>query len=196
MGPPITSADVRGRDAVHRSAPSDPDGALVLARAIHHPWYRCQALTYVAESLTSRSRRLVTLESALLVAQEQEEINRIVTVSAWPLRVMAGIDAASVGAHLRRLVELAEKESHSLRRADALSTLAHSVQEYPELLAHVAPSLVEALLDGRGWRIDRLIRSAVPLVGQSMPEAMEKLVAHHSDGAKKRALLKSLGTMS
>lgn len=37
------------RDLVARIAPTDPARALEVARRIGDPWFRCQALTFVAE---------------------------------------------------------------------------------------------------------------------------------------------------
>jgi hypothetical protein len=192
----ITRADVRGRAQAGDLSHTDPREALKVARAIRHPWYRCQALSSVAEAWGTHTQKREVLEEALAVAGEQSEINRIVTVSAWPLRVMVGFAPNDVVAHLRRLVTLAEQEPHSLRRADALSALAFAVRQEPPLLALVGPSLVGSLLNGHGWRIDRLIRDAVDLLSESMPDAVERLIEHHGEGQKKRAFLKSLGRAS
>lgn len=192
----ITDADVRGRDRVHELARSEPREALKVARAIRHPWYRCQALSSVAEVWGTQTQKLEVLEEAIVVAGLQSEINRIVTVSSWPLRVMVGIAPKVVAAHLRKLVRLAEREPHTLRRAYALSKLAFAVKHEPALLSEVSPSLVNALLNGFGWRIDRLIHDTAEMLSDSMPDALEKLITHHSDGRKKRAFLKSLNRMS
>jgi hypothetical protein len=192
--PSITRADVRGRATVDELSRTDPREALKLARAIRHPWYRCQALSKVAEHWGTKAQRIEVLEEAFTAAQEQEEINRIVTVSAWPLRVLVSVAPEDAAAHLQRLVTLANDEPHTLRRADALSALARSVQNSRLLMQAVVPSLVQALLGGRGWRIDRLIRLNLEIVRRSMPEAVTGLIEHHSDGQRKRAFLKSLGT--
>ncbi|MDR2012513.1 MAG: hypothetical protein LBQ20_05630 [Rhodanobacter sp.] len=193
VDPSITSADVRGRALAGDLSRTDPPEALKVARAIRHPWYRCQALSDVAESWGAHTQKLQVLEEALAVAGEQSEINRIVSASAWPLRVMVGVAPNDVAAHLRRLVALAEQEPHTLRRADALSLLAFAVRQEPFFLALVSPSLANALLNGWGWRIDRLIRDAVEMLSDSMPDVIEKLVEHHGEGREKRAFLKSLG---
>ena len=187
----ITRADVRGRALAGDLSQTDPHEALKVARAIRHPWYRCQALSSVAEAWGTHAQKRKVLEEALVAAGEQSDINRIVTVSAWPLRVMVDFAPNDVAAHMQRLVRLAEQEPHTLRRADALSAVAFAVRHAPPLLALVAPSLVGALLGGHGWRIDRLIRDAVDLLRESMPDAVERLIEHHGEGQKKRALLKS-----
>jgi hypothetical protein len=188
----ITRDDVRGRARADELSMTDPQKALKVARAIRHPWYRCQALSKVAEHWGTQTQRLGLLEEALAAAQEQQEINRIVTVSAWPLGVMVGIDPDAVREHLQRLVHLANSEEHTLRRADALHWVAFAVRNNPSLLAAVVPSLVQALFGGHGWRIDRLIRATVEIVERSMPEVVDRLIEHHADGSKKRAFVASL----
>lgn len=188
----ITPADVRGRATTDELSLTDPRKALEVARSIRHPWYRCQALSKVAEVWGTQSQKIELLEEALAAAAEQSEINRIVSVSAWPMQVMVGVAPDAVAGHLRRLVPLADQEPHTVRRADALSMLAFAVRQDSTLFAEVIPSLVTALLTGRGWRIDRLIRHAVEMLNGSMPDVAKKLIEHHSDGQKKRAFLKSL----
>jgi hypothetical protein len=185
----VTRDDVQGRARADKLALTDPQAALKVARAIRHPWYRCQALSTVAKHWGTRTQKLDLLESALAAAQEQKEINRIVTVSAWPLGVMAGIDPDKAQEHAFRLVLLANHEEHTLRRADALFALASSTRSNSQLLEAVVPALTGALLAGHGWRIDRLIRSTVEIVKPTMPEVADKLIEHHSDGKKKRELL-------
>jgi hypothetical protein len=190
--PSITPDDVRGRARTDKLSLTDPREALKVARAIRHPWYRCQALSKVAEHWGTNVQRLGLLEEALAAAKEQQEINRIVTVSAWPLRVMVGIEPDAVREHLQRVVHLASREAHTLRRADALYAVARAIRDNSSLLAAVVPALTEALLNGHGWRIDRLIRLTVEIVKSSMPEVADKLIEHHSDGSKKLAFVASL----
>jgi hypothetical protein len=189
LDPAITREDVLGRSRTEKLSLTDPQEALKVARAIRHPWYRCQALSKVAEHWGTNKQKLALLEEALAVAREQKEINRVVTVSASPLEVMARIDPETVQRHLERLVELANSEVHTLRRADSLYVLARAIQDYPSLMPVVVPALVRALLTGRGWCIDRLIRSTIELVQGLVPEVVDGLVAHHSSGSKKRALM-------
>jgi hypothetical protein len=172
---------------------TDPRAALKLARAIRHPWYRCQSLAKVAEHWGTKRQRLELLEEALEAAQQQDEINRKVTVSAWPMKLMVSVAPENAKTHLQQLVDQADGEEHSLRRADALYALAKAVQSSELLLEIVMPSLSRALQTGRGWRIDRLIRFTIDIVKGSMPLVARDIAAHHSDGGKKQALLASLG---
>jgi hypothetical protein len=116
----ITREDVRGRARSDELSLTDPQKALKVVRTIRHPWYRCQALSKVAEHWGIKPQKLDLLKESLAAAQEQQEINRVVTVSAWPLGVMVGIDPDTIRDHMNRLVHLANREAHTLHRADAL----------------------------------------------------------------------------
>jgi hypothetical protein len=188
----ITSNDVRGRSRADQLSLTNPQEALKVARAIRHPWYRCQALSKIAEHWGTIGQRLALLDEAIAAAQKQPEINRVVTVSAWPLAVMVRIAPDAIPAHLQRLIHLAGREPHPLRRADALYAVANAVRENPSLLADVVPSLTGALLSGHGWRIDRLIRRTVDIVKGPMPEVADKLIEHHSEGSKKSSFIESM----
>ncbi len=190
----ITKEDVAGRARVDRLVHTEPREALKLARAIRHPWYRCQSLSTVAAHWGTAAQRVEVLGEALQSAEEQTEINRIVTVASWPLRVMASIDADATARYVRRFVKLANQEPHTLRRADALFALADSISGKSELSGLVVPSLVDALLHSHGWRTDRLIARSLEMVRTVLPEQLASLVAHHRPGSKKRRLEESLTT--
>jgi hypothetical protein len=149
----------------------------------------------VADHWENAVKRKDVLMEALRAAEEQTEINRIVTVASWPLRVMTSIDVDTVPKHLGQFVELANREPHSLRRADSLFALANAVSESSELLVLVIPSLVDALLLSYGWKTDRLIEWSLDMVRTVMPEAVGPLVARHRPGSKKRRLEGCLATM-
>ena len=188
----ITAEDVEGRERVHTLLENDPRQALTVARSISHPWYRCQSLVFVAEVWGTQEQKLQILDEAFAAAALQTEINRVVTVSSWPLQVLATLNASLAMPRVQGLVQQACKEPHTLRRAHALAALAWSVHPNEDLLTEVLPPLVHALLHGHGWRIDRLIRATVELAVLAMPQSVGALVAHHSDGRKKRRLVESL----
>ena len=190
----ISRSDVQGRSRVWELAPIDPDGAAVLARKIKHPWYRCQALARVAEC-SRGPRRSQLLAASILAAQEQSEPNRVVTVSSWPARVLAGSAPTEALSLVRQLVGTAELEVHNLRRAHALQALGASVADYRDLLGLVVPALVRAILGGGGPRMDRVIRETFELVRTTNPELLQSLALHHKVNAKQQMLLASLSVV-
>lgn len=184
----ITREDVAGRARAEKLAPHDVDQALRIAWAIKHPWYRCQALSIVAQHMSGSGQERV-LESALAVALEQDEINRIVTVSSWPIRGLVKAGAGSAGKCVRQRVALATNEPHNLRQAHALQALASAVYEDQELLAAVVPALARALLGGRGPRIDRCIRDTLELIQCFSPDLARTVAMHHKPSARRTRLL-------
>ena len=187
----ITKEDVVGRSRVNKLAATDTELAAKTAHSIKHPWYRCQSLSMVAEHINGKRKEKLLLE-ALEVAKEQSDINRIVTVSAWPMRHLVEVSPDIAKHHIEALVELANREPHTLRRAHALSSLALSVSKSKDHLKLIVPSLVKALLNGHGWRIERIIRSSIPLVQAVQPISIDALLNHHSDNRKKRQLYNEL----
>jgi hypothetical protein len=187
----ITESDVRGRAQVDRLALVDPAAALRLARTIAHPWYRCQSITAAAEHL-SGDDQVGALWAAFAAAKEQAEPNRVVSVAAWPVRVMGRVDAQRAGQWICELVAIAATEEHNLRRAHALQSLAFATSSHPELLRLAIPALVEAVLGGHGPRIDRVIRDTWNLVASTHPGLLRSLAAHHKPGGPQRKLLASI----
>lgn len=184
----VTPEDAAGRKRAAELAPLDAARALRAARAIKHPWYRCQALSMTAEHLRGPERE-AALMAALAAAWEQDEVNRIVTVAAWPIRGLAGFASEAAGGQLAKLVRLAQTEPHHLRRSHALLALAGAVSEHPPLLERVVPALAEGLLGGHGPRIDRCIRDSFDRVLQVRPELAWALAMHHKANRRQSLLL-------
>lgn len=187
----ITASDVRGRAQVDRLAASDPKAALKLANTIAHAWYRCQSITAAAEQLRGKEQ-LTALSAALAAAKEQSEPNRVVSVASWPVKVLAKVNPDKAAQWVAELVAFAETEPHNLRRAHALQRLAFVTSPYPGLLSLVVPALAEALLGGRGPRIDRVIRDTYELVRSTHPHLLRPLALHHKANRQQQRLLASL----
>ncbi|MGO4221986.1 hypothetical protein AB4Y64_09045 [Lysobacter sp. TAF61] len=187
----ITRRDVTERARVRKVAEQDPRRAVEIARGIKHPWYRCQALSIASEHLAGRDQEK-TLLAALEAAKEQHEVNRVVTVSSWPIQVLSGTSPDLAARRIEELVSLANSEPHNLRRAHALQALAFAVRDHPNLLGLVVPALVEALLGGGGPRIDRCIEDTFELVRAAKPESLKAIAMHHKANRRRERLLESL----
>ena len=70
----ITRDDVQGRARATDLAESDVDAAADAAYRIRHPWYRCQALTAVADAQSDKLRAMQLVRDAFRAAKEQSEI--------------------------------------------------------------------------------------------------------------------------
>ena len=189
----ITPQDVQGRARATKLAQSDPSRAAEAAYAIRHPWYRCQALASAAEAEPNRRRALKLLEDAFQAAEEQDEINRVVTVASWPLTPCLRLDASLAEYKVRMYLRMAANEPHTLRRADALLAILFAVKDVPGLKSQILPAIADAVRLGRGWRIERIIADVALMVRHDYPEYLPALLVAHRENRAKRKLLQELG---
>src|SRR5262249_7983449 len=118
------------RDQVHRIASTDIESALRIATNIGDPWFRCQALAFVAWHTADHKSFLVRVAESLNSAWAIGTPNRTVTVAAWPVAALARRRFSSpdvihandrqLGAALSRLTKRIADEPNSSSRADAL----------------------------------------------------------------------------
>ncbi len=172
----IRKEDVRGRHEAGRLAATDRRAALAVARAIRHPWYRCQALAEVARELRSRDEQDAVLREAVDAAFEQTEPNRIVRVACWPLRVVVDLERSGISVLVRRLLQVIAMEPHGLRRLDGLAAILGSVMPLPDLRGKVLPAFIGAAAASSGWRTERIVACiATSLAAHERAEALRLL---------------------
>ena len=132
--------------------------AVAVARGIRHPWYRCQSLAIAAMEVDDAKLRLALVNEALTTADQLGEPNRVVTVAAWPMEVLARHGPAErLHGEVRRLLTVAATEPHGLRRADAQSWLLHRIWSDIDARQQVLDALVATCEVAFGWRRDRLL---------------------------------------
>ena len=172
----ITSADVEGRREAQALARTDVRRALAVARAIRHPWYRCQALSSVAEAMTATRERDAVLAQAVDAAFEQSEPNRIACVGSWPLRIMVRLGEADANRLVPRLLAVLEEEPHGLRRLDGLATVLGPLLPFEDLRAKAWRPFLAAAQMSTGWRTERIVSwMAVALAEYDRPAALRLL---------------------
>jgi hypothetical protein len=136
------------RNRVAAIAKTKPREALVLARRIDDPWFRCQALSIAAVHAPDRHSCKSAIDDAFLAANELADPNRVVTASSWPVKALALTGhASSVSSEVGRLLQVISAESSPVRRADALQYLLGSVSTAPaEVARRVAREFATACL--------------------------------------------------
>ena len=191
---PITSTDVHQRSEVHALLSTDRREALAVARRISHPWYRCQALTTIAEKSLPLEERSALLSQAVSAALEQADSNRAVTVAAWPLRAMVSDSTPQISRLVGQLLYIIAGEPHGLRRLDGLAAILAAVLPSATLRAKVLPRFVEAAQVSQGWRTERIVAfMATALACVDMPAALALLEGREPNrfAAKARATIDS-----
>ena len=185
----IESEGVRGRAAVDRLLYTDPITALSTARAIRHPWYRCQALAEVASTRGLQTDFMDILNESLAAAFKQCEPNRIITVAMWPLGVLLKVDRARTCTEVESLLALAATEPHGLRRLDALNSLLGLVAVDSELRTRVLAPYLETAKLCVGWRAERAIASMAQCLARfDLQLAIEIIASRRVNWFSKKAL--------
>lgn len=191
----ISHGDVKGRDEATSLARTNSARALSIARAVGHPWYRCQALAAVADRANERERREVLLAEAVAAAFEQDQPNRIACVASWPLRVMVRTDSPQASRLVRRLLDVISAEPHGLRRLDGLAAIVGPLLAAPALRVRAWDRFVETSRQCQGWRSERIVAwMAVSMASHDKRAALDVLAGRGASrfATKARAAIGSL----
>ena len=97
------------RDQAANLAKSDPDQALKKARSIKEPWFRAQALAWVARYSPGVTVSLV--KEAARAAQQCDEAYQRAAVRAWEIAALAEVGAS---AEASRALKAAVETSRSI----------------------------------------------------------------------------------
>ncbi len=143
------SSATRLRDQAARIAAGNPERAVELARSISDPWFRCQALSAAARHHPRAPARARIIDEAIDAANAAGDPNRVVTVTAWPIKVLTAHGQFDrVEKEVRRLLDLIATESSPVRRADELKYLFGAVVGAPRTITRrVVEALVSAALE-------------------------------------------------
>ena len=162
----ITPKDTQSRDWVANHAQSNPVEALQVAGAITDPWLRCQAFAHAALHARDQAQRMQVLGAAFASAHELKEPNRIVKVSAWPLKILCiHKEVEELERQTERLLEIISTEPHPVRRADALFEMLGALAIGPKqsFLEALSP-FEQACQTIRGSKGDWMLRHIFPVL--------------------------------
>jgi hypothetical protein len=191
----IKREDVSGRARVDGLLKaSDLNAALKVARAIEHPWYRCQSLSNVAEHCEPLNEKRELVREAFRAALECENPNRIVTVAFWPLKVLADNGLANdIRQQLDPLLEILSHEQNPVCRIDALAPLVAAFRNGPmDCFYRVLDQLEEGCRLCRSWKGDYNLRFVAPLVNKVDPQRAAELLGQIKQPRMRRRALKDI----
>lgn len=166
---------VLGRARVADLLKQDKRSAFAVARQIEHPWYRCQALSSVAEASPSQSEEL--LEEAFEAAYAQSELNRVASVARWPLTLLTKLNPIRAATHEAKLLHIISQESHGLRRLDGLCAILIAVAAVESLRLTALEAFLATAKVSFGWRTERLVDTAACVLVAVDREGAQALLA-------------------
>ena len=173
---------------------SDTDPALKVARAIEHPWYRCQSLSNVAEHWKPLSEKRELVREAFRAARECENPNRIVRVAFWPLKVLADNGLGEdIREQLEPLLEILSHEPNPISRIDALGPLVIALSSGPmDCFYRVLAQFEDGCRTCRGWKGDYNLHFVAPIVHEVDPQRAENLLMMIKQPRMRRRALRDI----
>lgn len=168
------------RDRVWRMAPADWEPAKKLALTIPDSWYRCQALTFVAQACPLRKEKQHLAQQALKAAYEIDDPNRLVTIASWPLTCLIELESEQViSQRISKLLGIISTEQHPVRRMDALVPLLWASQVKQHAFLLVWPEFKSACRGAHSWRTDMQLERIVSRMDKQyqdfVPELLEMI---------------------
>ena len=168
------------RTLADRLASDQPEQALLVARAIEAPWFRCQALSHVARYWPDERYDRI-LEEAVRAADAQDQVFNRVAVSAWPIRAYLERGNAPPAKKLLATCTQASSAIENMgSRSEALFALFQASKPFAiDLWQPVFWALVDAAEPALSWRQLRNLKNAVAMVVPDNPglarQTLEKL---------------------
>jgi hypothetical protein len=157
------------RDQVCVLAKTNSPRSLDLARKISEPWYRAQALAWVARFSANNSERIAA--EAICAAAECDDSYKNAAVRAWPIAVLAERDyTKNARQSLKEALQLAEQVEPISSRSEALMTLMAAAAK----ISHDDARKVYEILKKKcpaeeHWRCQRALTEAEKMMAGELP---------------------------
>jgi hypothetical protein len=182
----------RARDRAIKLAKDDPRAALHASRSVDDPWYRTQALAWVARFTEGKAGAAIA-EEALRTSQECADLYQAVAVTAWPLRAL--IERGDLAAARRELQSvmgrLPDVCPASSRSVAALTLLQACFDLGPEVRRELVGVLAATAAADEHWRIQRNLVDALGMLHATEPALASELAAATPHAKTRRRALEA-----
>lgn len=151
------------RDQAADLAKASPAKALEKAREITEPWFRAQALAWVARF--SPGETVAIAKEAAKAASACDDTYKQAAVRAWEIAALAETgESVAAATAMNAAVELAKQVSHLGSRAEALLLLCHAAARIGTAARdRICEKLTSACPEEAHWRCKRALRDAAAL---------------------------------
>ena len=187
---PSATAGVAGRMRAGQLAAFDPAGAFTIARAIAHPWYRCQAMASIAREAPGELATKAFRQARAAAADGADAYQRT-AVLAYVIEAALARRATALAAEiLREALARTPAVEPANSRAFALALI--WARAFAGGDAMRAPIIACALVycdPNRGWRTERLFHD---IIARLPPERATALINALRTGRTKARLARRL----
>jgi hypothetical protein len=181
------------RDRVAQLAKTDFNEALLQSRKISEPWYRAQALAWVAR-YAPKDKILSTAQEAIKEAFTSQDAYQRVGASTWAIRALCERGHFQEASQLTtRLLNEAEKIAHPVCRLDALFLLWQGAELLPnEQNESILQRLIDACFAAQSWKGKWVLRNVVAILNDQDSERAYCIVSSLPEGRGKHYALRVL----
>lgn len=191
---PMTYIGRDERDEIRAIARIDPAAALSTARGVTDRWRRVQSLAVAAWYHPDDKEASAVACEALRLAHELSVPNRVVSVSAWPLRVLVSRDPIAAGDAVRQLLTVIASEANPVRRADALILVLTAVYRNDDARTAVLRALVEACTATRAWKASWVLYRTTLMFASTDTDTAVELASKIQSERRKRQAFRELAS--
>jgi len=179
----------RLRDKACDLAPGNPEEAYKLAETITEPWYKGQALAYVAR-YCDNAHVTVRAREAMEAFAASSDVYDAVAGAAWPIRALIERDClGEAGEVLDKALARAASIDKNVRKADAVFHLFEAASIVPEFADSLIDVVVDACMNARSWRGPMLLKRALLIHASVSPARAAAVMARLPDSRAKRHVL-------
>jgi hypothetical protein len=181
------------RERAIQAAPLDFEKALTLARKVSEPWFRCQALAWVAR-YAPEAKVVQLAQEAVETALLGKDAYQQVAAAAWPVRALAERGKAQKAAQLvAQLAALSAEIPHPVSRLNALFLLWQAADPLPKSVKEgVMGALVSACRAADSWQAGRTMRDLALMLASEDRSQAEQFVSSMPESSYKRQAEKRL----
>ena len=165
LSPKPAMSATKQRDKASSYAKRDPRKALELARAMDEPWFKAQALSWIARF--SENDTVALAKEASEVAALGDDAYKKAAVRAWEIAALAEREfLEEAKAALKEALAESKSVEPNSSRAEALISLLHAALRIDQQEAEaVSEELTAAIGDDPFWRCKRAVKDANALLG-------------------------------
>ena len=182
------------RDGAIERAKADTPAALALARAIDDPWFRSQAMAWIAR-FASETELPAILNEARESSWAATDKYKVVGSSAWRLRAMIERDKPDgAAAEMPELLSCAAEIDHPVSRLEALFLLFESIFEVERARRGTLDALIAASLAAMSWKSGFWLReAALMLASAGYADEADQVISAMPDGKYRRQVIERIG---
>lgn len=175
------------REQAIEVARTDSATALRRARAISDPWYRAQALAWVARYASEADVERIA-DEALKAARAGRDGYQQAGSSAWAIRALAERGRTQEAATaVPALVSLAAEIAHPVSRLNALFLLLQAAWSLDrDVRSHILDSLVAACRAAASWQSGRTLHNAVLMLAAEDIAEARRILERMPEGRYRR----------